>query len=63
MYLSGHSNILANEASLKHGQISSISGNANSLYMDEMFSAFNFSPDPIVNDFAQLFINCNILLC
>ena len=43
IYLSGNSHILENAAYLAHGLIGYPSGNKNSLYLDKMFSSFNFS--------------------
>ena len=38
------------------------SGNTISPYLDEMFTVLSFSSDPILNDFAPLFIKLSCLL-
>ena len=46
---SGKSHILVNEESLTRGLIYSQSGNTTSLYLEKIFSLFNFSTGPLVN--------------
>ena len=62
LYLSWQSHILENSAIWSHGWIGSLSVNKTPIDMDSMIYAFNCSSNPLINDFAQLFINISCWL-